>query len=286
MAYPIAPVARPSDLTGQTNGRLSPALLRPVGPRAGWSMHHLAARAWEAARAAALCDGIVLSYSGNPYRDYAGQEQLFRSRYTPDGPTTLDKTGRLWGGLRWYRHRGAPAAVPGTSNHGWGLAVDAALDADGDLDFEWPVKALDGPTLDWLVDNAARFGFSWESQVEPWHLRYVTGDAVPQAVRDHETGTAPTPAEHPLVAVARAIAQARTHVLRLGSGGRGATSAEVDAVKWCQILLTRRGFAVAVDGQFGPKTDRAVRAFQRANLAVCKVADGVVGPDTWDALTR
>lgn len=194
MTFPIVSVVRPADLSGQTNGQLDRSLLRDVGPRKGWQLHHLAARAWEALRAAALRDGIVLSYSGNPYRDFAGQESLFRSRYTTDGPTALDKSGRVWNGVRWYRHRGAPAAVPGTSNHGWGLAVDVALDADGDLDFDWPVKALDRKTLNWLVENAPRFGWSWELKSEPWHIRYVVGDAVPQAVLDHEAGaTVPAP---------------------------------------------------------------------------------------------
>jgi len=52
-------------------------------------------------------------------------------------------------------------------------------------------------------------------------------------------------------------------------------------VETLQYLLRARGHNVAVDGIFGPKTDAAVRAFQKQKgLAV----DGIVGPYTWSAL--
>lgn len=48
-----------------------------------------------------------------------------------------------------------------------------------------------------------------------------------------------------------------------------------------QHLLRARGQTVTVDGEFGPKTDTAVKAFQKsAKLTV----DGIVGPKTWAAL--
>lgn len=53
------------------------------------------------------------------------------------------------------------------------------------------------------------------------------------------------------------------------------------AVRELQTLLGRHGHAVAVDGDFGPQTEAAVRAFQAAHgLAV----DGIVGPATLAAL--
>ena len=61
----------------------------------------------------------------------------------------------------------------------------------------------------------------------------------------------------------------------LRSGARGSS------VKTLQTLLRSKGYSVAVDGSFGPKTLAAVKAFQRASgLSV----DGVAGPKTWAAL--
>lgn len=61
----------------------------------------------------------------------------------------------------------------------------------------------------------------------------------------------------------------------LFKGSRG------QSVKDLQVLL---GFKIsAVDGDFGAKTDAAVRAFQSANGLT---ADGHVGPKTWAALMK
>src|SRR4051812_11460208 len=59
---------------------------------------------------------------------------------------------------------------------------------------------------------------------------------------------------------------------------RGAGQHPVPAL---QYLLREHGYRLIVDGVFGPQTDSAVRAFQRAkDLA----SDGVVGPVTWSVL--
>lgn len=61
--------------------------------------------------------------------------------------------------------------------------------------------------------------------------------------------------------------------LKLGSQG--------EAVEAVQSQLIAHGADVALDGDFGPQTDAAVRGFQQAHgLAV----DGIVGPQTWQAL--
>lgn len=59
---------------------------------------------------------------------------------------------------------------------------------------------------------------------------------------------------------------------------KGSTGA---AVKYCQERLSTKGFHVTPDGDFGAKTDAAVRQFQASeNLK----PDGVVGPNTWSRL--
>jgi Putative peptidoglycan binding domain/D-alanyl-D-alanine carboxypeptidase len=61
----------------------------------------------------------------------------------------------------------------------------------------------------------------------------------------------------------------------LREGAKGA------AVVQLQQKLRGKGYNIAADGSFGPKTERAVKSFQQAKGLV---ADGVVGPKTWAAL--
>lgn len=62
---------------------------------------------------------------------------------------------------------------------------------------------------------------------------------------------------------------------QLRQGARGAW------VSTLQQKLNAKGYHLSVDGAFGPKTDAAVRAFQRSRGLV---VDGIVGPKTWGAL--
>lgn len=71
----------------------------------------------------------------------------------------------------YRRGIGNPAAIPGTSSHGQGLAVDIN---------SWVYGNGSNTTRhQWLVNNAPRFGWSWElvgkPSGEPWHFNYVGG---------------------------------------------------------------------------------------------------------------
>lgn len=188
---PIVPVTIPTRLAGQSNGRLPSSILVDTPGQAGGATVRLvepAARAWRAMTAEALARGHVLKPTSlfDSYRPYDIQRRIFLQRYTQEPNGT---TPRLWDsdgdGVRekWYLQPGnAPAAVPGTSNHGLGIAVDVGEERDQDTGAE----SMDALTLQWLANNELRFGFSHELAVEPWHVRYWAGDNIPAAVLAYE----------------------------------------------------------------------------------------------------
>lgn len=156
----------PVGLVKQKNGELDPALLAAIKPY-GKLYAKSAAIAWAEMRAEARKNDIALRPTSavDTYRPLSIQTAVFRARYQlkpiPGRPV------RRWNGELWYQKPNtAAAAVPGTSNHGWGLAVDI-----------WNVGH--NGRLEWLLENARRFGFAWELESEPWHIRYILGDDLP-----------------------------------------------------------------------------------------------------------
>lgn len=178
-SYPVLPIVMPSNLAGFVNGKLPSALLRDVRAPKG-QLHPLAATAWNALQLAAYFGGVELKHVG-AYRSFDAQVSLFRERYSVSPTGRVPQVTRTYQGQVMYLRKGvAPAGTPGTSNHGWGLAID--------------VDSCSGKRLAWLLgdgfatSNALKFGFSWEVKngpnAEAWHLRYVCGDRLPQAVMD------------------------------------------------------------------------------------------------------
>jgi LAS superfamily LD-carboxypeptidase LdcB len=170
---PIVKVQLCSHLKGVEPGKLPAELLRGIEGKG--KLHHCAADAYEAMDAAANAEGIDLSPTSqaDTYRSLETQEYGFYQRYTDNPkPALMKQKPRIYKGKAWYLKKGmAPMAVPGTSNHNLGIAIDIANSS--------------GKRLEWLAKNAPSFGFSWEVvPEEPWHLRYVAGDAVPARVRE------------------------------------------------------------------------------------------------------
>ena len=88
---------------------------------------------------------------------------------------TVEDQIRVWGencsnnigsGLCIARKGKGTAAIPGTSNHGFGLAVDFATKG-----LERIVKG--DPLYEWLVNNGGKFGFR-NIPKESWHWEYVS----------------------------------------------------------------------------------------------------------------
>jgi cell wall-associated NlpC family hydrolase len=129
---------------GYPNGLIPPSALCPLGV-GGHSLRCDAAAAYRAMSAAfadAFGGPICITDS---YRTYAGQVRLYGEK-----PTL--------------------AAVPGMSNHGWGLAVD----------FCGGIDRYDSAQYAWMTANAGRFGFlhpDWaepgRGREEPWHWEYA-----------------------------------------------------------------------------------------------------------------
>lgn len=126
----------PGELQMYGNGRIPPQALELIG-QGGHRLWAPAAQAWQGLVHAAAADGISITITDS-YRSYEEQVDLVRRK-----------------GLY---SEGGLGAVPGTSNHGWGLAVDADVG--------------DARTLDWMRVNAWRFGFVEAVPREPWHWEF------------------------------------------------------------------------------------------------------------------
>lgn len=125
----------PPELLAYGNGRIPPEALEAIGI----GKHRL----WSTAAAAfrqmfqdALSAGVTIGVTDS-YRSYEAQVDVARRK-------GLYKSGGL-------------AATPGTSNHGWGMALDL------DLDFA---------AQQWMRSNAGQYGWVEDTPRESWHWGY------------------------------------------------------------------------------------------------------------------
>ncbi|MGX7826912.1 D-alanyl-D-alanine carboxypeptidase family protein [Actinokineospora sp. 24-640] len=166
-ARPARPVPRADD--GGLTWRCGGVQLPPRGPGE-------AAGAWGGypnglIPAAALCP---LGVGGHALRcDAAGAYRAMSEAFGAafGGPLCITDSYRTFSAqVRLYGQKPALAAVPGTSNHGWGLAVDLCGGA----------QSFGSPEYRWLAANAAVFGWSnpaWaqpgRGREEPWHWEFI-----------------------------------------------------------------------------------------------------------------
>lgn len=129
-----------ASLAGFANGLLPPEALCPLDGTAGLLLRADAAAAFNRMAAAG-----GMPCAGNSYRSYSEQVALYSIK--PD-----------------------LAAVPGTSNHGWGVAVDFACGAErfGSDAYLW-LKA-NGPVYGW---NHPSWAEPDGGRPEPWHWEYT-----------------------------------------------------------------------------------------------------------------
>ncbi|MFC5287668.1 D-alanyl-D-alanine carboxypeptidase family protein [Actinokineospora guangxiensis] len=100
---------------------------------------------------------------------YQAMSQAFAGAF--GGPLCITDSYRTFAAqVRLYGAKPALAAVPGTSNHGWGMAVDLCGGA----------QSFGSPQYRWLAANAGAFGWSnpaWaqpgRGREEPWHWEYT-----------------------------------------------------------------------------------------------------------------
>ena len=249
---PISPAAIPAWVKPLGNGKVPMDRMLKVAPLSVGYLVPEAAAAWRNLQNAAQQAGFALTMTG-AYRSYDQQVALFQQRYS-----TSDTGGssKVWNGTRyWLKPKMAMAAVPGTSNHGWGCAVDAALDGYGQS-----ARVVDQAFVQWARQAALANGWSWEVQSEPWHFRLVQFNAVPQAAAG---GPPPT------------LQSAPTPTLQLNSSGGQVAALQFFCLKF------KWGDCGSADGQFGKRTETAVKAMQTV-LGV--KADGEYGPKSAAAL--
>jgi hypothetical protein len=125
----------PVALAAYGNGKVPASALAEVGST-GHRLWAPAAESLERLIADAAKDGVTIGITDS-YRSYESQVDVAERK-----------------GLY---SQGGLAAVPGTSDHGWGMAVDLKLD---------------DAAQSWMRTNAGRYGFAEDTPREPWHWAY------------------------------------------------------------------------------------------------------------------
>lgn len=245
------------------NGSVPRSILAPLdGENYGDAeLRRDAAASWNRARADVLArTGITLTVRGWN-RTLAEQERFFFERYkkqaTGDGP---------FGDVRWYkgaryvRVTGAPAAIPGTSNHGWGLAVDVddfgAYGTSGNARSRAVTPILE--KHGWTDDEGSSIG-------EPWHRVYKP-----------ERDTHPTTVQEDDMTPAQATQLDELHQKLLREFGDGDHSIDVVEGVRRDLIVDRR---IEADVNTLVAANRAQAATMKVQAAAIETLSKSVGVD-------
>lgn len=155
------------------NGSLPKAILKPLDgnnlalPGDPAVLRADAADSWNRARKEVLAKtGYDLTVRGW-MRSLADQEKFFFQRYKR-GAYSPYGDYRSYKGVTYGRTNGAAAAIPGTSNHGWGLAIDVVdFGSVGNFNHPRRVAAIAILKKHGWTDTEGRGKIQ-----EPWHLVY------------------------------------------------------------------------------------------------------------------
>jgi hypothetical protein len=131
-------------------------------------------------------------------------------------------------------------------------------------------KRVVQPSRPCRVNGEVDAGLLWQERAQGWGKRagaviFCLAVLAPIVTPSRHADAQPAPAK---------TINASCATVKLGSSGQAVTEV--------QFWLRANGWTITVDGDFGPQTDRVVRAFQRVNGLD---ADGIVGPLTRRAMS-
>ncbi len=165
MTLPVFPALRPPDMAGVQNGQLPGHMLVKVDMAgADARCHPEFARALRAlihdCKAATGADLTTIGH----YRSLERQIELLKERYV-----RASSGSRFWDGSWWRKVSGATVATPGTSDHGWGLAIDGAV---WDARSGEAIGIAGSAAWPFIRAHLTDYGLCWawqDEDEEPWH---------------------------------------------------------------------------------------------------------------------
>lgn len=274
-----------------TNGGLSNSQLTDLKTAPGEELERRAAASWDRMHGAMRTKHGWKMGLTDSYRSLADQRSVFLSRYKPH------KSGSgPFGDVRWYngtryaRVSGSPAAIPGTSNHGLGKAIDVS-----------GVGGFKSTRYRWLTEMAPHYGWSNNAGKkigEAWHWEYTQADdesgngssprpvkvtvsdikALQRAVHTPDDGYWGKHTYHSVVAV-REISHwggrefpfgQKVAQRAIGRPQTGKWTATDDKVHTEVVKKLQRILGTKDDGFWGTKTESKFQGFRRAAKAMNK----------------